>query len=77
MRGIGGRFGSAAVLDDVVPTLRAGEVHILAGENGEGKSTLIKILSGIYGDYSGTVEAPAAGVGDSNPHRHLVRVGER
>lgn len=37
--------------------LRAGEVHVLAGENGAGKSTLIKILAGVHTEYEGTVKA--------------------
>lgn len=35
--------------------LRAGEVHALMGENGAGKSTMMKILSGIYPKDSGTI----------------------
>jgi ribose transport system ATP-binding protein len=48
MEGIVKRFGSVTVLEDVSFELRAGEVHVLAGENGAGKSTLIKILAGVY-----------------------------
>ena len=55
LSGIGKSFGSARVLDDVTFDLRAGEVHLLAGENGAGKSTLIKILAGIHADYDGTI----------------------
>jgi ribose transport system ATP-binding protein len=36
--------------------LRAGEVHALVGENGAGKSTFVKIMTGIIGDYSGDYE---------------------
>ena len=36
--------------------LKAGEVHALMGENGAGESTLMKILSGIYGPDSGSIK---------------------
>ena len=32
-----------------------GEVHALMGENGAGKSTLMKILTGSFDDYTGTI----------------------
>lgn len=41
-------FGQVRVLDDVEFELRRGEVLCLAGENGCGKSTLIKIINGVY-----------------------------
>jgi ribose transport system ATP-binding protein len=40
------RFGAVQVLFDVSIELRAGEVHALIGENGAGKSTMMKILAG-------------------------------
>jgi len=55
MEGIGKIFSGVRVLSNVRFDLRAGEVHVLAGENGAGKSTLIKILAGVYRDYEGTV----------------------
>ncbi len=41
-------FGGVRALDDVSFGVEAGEVHCLAGENGCGKSTLIKIITGVY-----------------------------
>jgi ribose transport system ATP-binding protein len=41
-------FGSARVLRDVGMRIAPGELHGLVGQNGCGKSTLVKILTGIY-----------------------------
>lgn len=46
-------FGATRALDDVTFEVRAGEVHVLAGENGAGKSTLIRVLSGVITDFEG------------------------
>ncbi|WP_078707054.1 sugar ABC transporter ATP-binding protein [Consotaella salsifontis] len=42
------RFGGVQALDDVAFDIRQGEVVCLAGENGCGKSTLIKVISGVH-----------------------------
>ena len=44
MRGISKRFGGVRALIDVSFSIRAAEIHCLAGENGCGKSTLLYIL---------------------------------
>lgn len=41
-------FGGVRALDNVSFEVEQGEVHCLAGENGCGKSTLIKIITGVY-----------------------------
>ena len=41
-------FGGVKALQAVDFEVRQGEVHCLAGENGCGKSTLIKIVTGVY-----------------------------
>ena len=48
MAGIGKSFGGVAVLKDVDLEVRAGEVRALLGENGAGKSSLMKILMGVH-----------------------------
>jgi simple sugar transport system ATP-binding protein len=48
LRGITKTFGGVRALDAVDFDVRKGEVHCLAGENGCGKSTLIKIVTGVY-----------------------------
>jgi ribose transport system ATP-binding protein len=47
------RYGGVIALEDVDFDLRAGEVHGLVGENGAGKSTMMKLLAGVYDDYDG------------------------
>jgi simple sugar transport system ATP-binding protein len=42
------RFGGVVALDDVRFEVARGEILCLAGENGCGKSTLIKIISGVH-----------------------------
>ena len=48
MRGICKSFPGVKALNDVDFTLRKGTIHALMGENGAGKSTMIKVLTGIY-----------------------------
>jgi galactofuranose transport system ATP-binding protein len=55
MRGITIQFPGVKALDSVDFTLRRGEVHSLMGENGAGKSTVIKALTGVYSIDSGTI----------------------
>jgi len=54
MQHVSKRFGGVQALDDVAIDVRVGEVHCLAGENGCGKSTLIKIVTGVYEPDEGT-----------------------
>ena len=46
--GICKRFPGVVALNEVSLSIKAGEVHALMGENGAGKSTMMKILSGNY-----------------------------
>lgn len=48
IRGLSKTFVSTRALRDVDFDLRAGEIHALIGQNGCGKSTLIKILAGFH-----------------------------
>lgn len=41
------RFPGVVAVDDVSLTFNAGEVHVLLGENGAGKSTIVSMLSGL------------------------------
>ena len=53
---IGKQFPGVRALHDVDLTLNQGEVLSLVGENGAGKSTMMKILAGVHTPDEGTVE---------------------
>ncbi len=48
LENISKQFPGVRALDNVNLTLKKGEVHCLAGQNGCGKSTIIKVISGVY-----------------------------
>lgn len=56
MRGIEKIFPGVKALDGVDLDVRAGEVHCLLGQNGAGKSTMIKVLAGAHRHDGGTIE---------------------
>jgi len=55
-KGVGKRFGSLVVLDNVNFLVREGEAIGIVGPNGAGKTTLMNVLSGTYHPNAGTVE---------------------
>lgn len=63
-------FGGVRALDAVDFDVRQGEVHCLAGENGCGKSTLIKIVTGVYTpDPGAEIKVFGAPQGTISPNR--------
>ena len=56
LTGISKRFGAVRAIRNADITIRAGRVHALVGENGAGKSTMIKIISGVEAADTGTIE---------------------
>lgn len=46
-------FGGVTALDGVQFQLKRGEIHALMGENGAGKSTFIKVITGVHQPDSG------------------------
>jgi ribose transport system ATP-binding protein len=55
LSGISKSFGGVQALRDVDFKLEAGEIHGLVGENGAGKSTMMKIIAGVHAGYRGTM----------------------
>ena len=55
IRNLTKRFEGVTAVDDVSFSVQRGEIHALMGENGAGKSTIIKIITGIYRADSGQI----------------------
>jgi ribose transport system ATP-binding protein len=57
LTGVSKHFGGAYALDGVDLFLEDGSVHGLLGQNGSGKSTVIKVLSGLHVPDAGAMQA--------------------
>lgn len=55
MQNISKEFPGVKALQNVTIQIKAGEVHGLVGENGAGKSTIMKILAGLYSNDGGRI----------------------
>ena len=56
MRGISKSFGVVRALVETDFDVARGEIHGLVGQNGAGKSTIIKILAGLFKPDAGTID---------------------
>jgi len=66
--GISLQYPGVQALDGVDLCLRAGEVHALLGQNGAGKSSLIRVLSGACTTHSGTMTLGDGLIRPESPH---------
>jgi ribose transport system ATP-binding protein len=76
MAGISKAFPGVQALDAADLQILAGEVHGLVGENGAGKSTIIKVLAGVYDRDGGEVTVGGRTLDHLTPsvvHEHGVR----
>lgn len=60
VEGITKYFGNVVAIQDVSLEVRLGEILCLLGDNGAGKSTVIKILSGLFRPDSGVIRIDGA-----------------
>ena len=70
------RYGPTVALDAADLDIGAGEVHALLGENGAGKSTIVKVLSGLVRPDAGALSIFGQNVGRFTP-RHAHALGVR
>ena len=67
MQGVSKSFGGVRALRSVDLRVQRGEIHALLGENGAGKSTILKILNGVYSPDEGTIEVGGKPLTDNSP----------
>ena len=67
LSGIVKTFPGVRALSGVSLELRAGEVTALVGENGAGKSTIVKVLTGIHRPDAGTIRVDGRAVSFAGP----------
>lgn len=60
-------FGGVHALKGIDLTINSGEIHCLAGENGCGKSTLIKVISGAHDATEGCIYIDGKKISRLNP----------
>jgi galactofuranose transport system ATP-binding protein len=74
MTGIAKSFPGVVALENVDFSLRRGEIHALMGENGAGKSSLIKVLTGVEHPDRGSIELEGRPVQVRSP-QHSQELG--
>lgn len=67
LKGVGKAFGSVRALSNVNMMIRAGEVVGLVGDNGAGKSTTVKIASGVMKPDRGEIRVRGEQASVDNP----------
>ena len=72
VRRITKRFGRVVALEEASFAARSGEVTCLLGDNGAGKSTVIKVLAGVHGPTTGAYLVDGAPVRFASPREALA-----
>lgn len=73
LKGITKIFPGVKALDDVHFQLKKGEIHALMGENGAGKSTFIKVITGVHEPEQGEIFLNGEKVRFRNPREAQAR----
>ena len=69
------RYGDAVVVDDVNLRVRAGELVVLLGGSGSGKTTTLKMINRLIEPSAGSVRLDGADTADLPPHELRRRIG--
>src|SRR4051812_7509883 len=72
LKNVSKSFGGVSALRDVDFTVAHGEIHGVVGENGAGKSTMMKIIAGMHNDFQGQMLLEGRELRFRNPHDSLA-----
>lgn len=67
MEHISKSFPGVRALNDVSLKIKKGEIHALMGENGAGKSSLVKVITGVYMPEQGTINYNGKNINPKSP----------
>src|SRR3978361_1200287 len=67
MEGVSKSFGGVKALQNVDLRVARGEIHALLGENGAGKSTILKVLDGVHAPDAGLIEVNGVRLTEHTP----------
>src|SRR3954467_2030366 len=73
LRNITKTFGDVVANNDVSITVHKGTIHAIVGENGAGKSTIMRIAYGFYAADSGEIWVDGKKVEIKNPHDAIAK----
>ena len=73
MNKVAKRFGGAIALKGTDLKIRAGEIHALLGENGAGKSTMLKILAGVHDNDGGIIKLGSKDFLTGSPQQSIAQ----
>ena len=73
--GLTKRYGDAVVVDDFNLSVRAGELVVLLGGSGSGKTTTLKMINRLIEPTAGMVQLDGVDTADFPPHELRRRIG--
>jgi ABC-type branched-subunit amino acid transport system ATPase component/ABC-type branched-subunit amino acid transport system permease subunit len=68
VKGLKKHFGGVKAVDGIDFNVKKGDIHVLIGPNGSGKTTVINVLSGIYNATEGHIKYREQGITNMRPH---------
>lgn len=75
LKGVTRRFGDAVAVDDIDLTIETGEVCVLVGSSGCGKSTTLRMINRLLPRTSGEILVDGEDINKANPETLRLNMG--